>query len=204
MVPKRRFRQEALAARREIGPEERALKSEAVSGRIMSLHLLRPGATVCFYLATPDEVETRPLVVEALEAGCRVLLPKVAEGGNLELYPVEDLSSQLEAGPFRIEEPIGGSAEPVNPGSVDCFIVPGVGFDTSGRRCGFGRGYFDRLLASRASGALVVALAFECQITSALPADDHDVLMDIICTEEMIYDCRSQAAGLQVEPQRRG
>ncbi len=128
------------------------------------------------------------------------MLPKVAEGGNLEIYAIEDLSSQVALGPFGIEEPVGGSAGPVPPGSVECFIVPGVPFDTSGRRCGFGRGYFDRLLARRASGALVVALAFECQITPVLPADEHDVLMDIICTEKRIYDCRTPTAGPQVEP----
>lgn len=199
MVPKRKFRREALDLRRKISREQRDRWSDAVAERVRALNLLEPEATVCFYMATPEEVETRPLVAEALEKGCRVVLPKVAEGGRLELYPVEDPATQLEAGPFGIQEPMGGSAEPVSAGSVDCFFVPGVAFDTSGRRCGFGGGYFDRLLARRARGSLVVALAFECQMTPDLPAYDHDVIMDIICTEKKTYHCRRSTTEPRVD-----
>jgi 5-formyltetrahydrofolate cyclo-ligase len=141
------------------------------------------------------------LANKALEVGCRVVLPKVSVWGDLELYLVENLSSEVKVGSFGIEEPTGGSIGAVPPELVDCFIVPGVAFDTTGCRLGFGLGYFDRLLARRAPGAVVVALAFECQIRTDLPAEKHDVFMDFICTEERILDCRRQSDRTRAVPE---
>jgi 5-formyltetrahydrofolate cyclo-ligase len=154
-------------------------------------------------MATAEEVETRPLVEKALEAGCRVVLPRVSPEGGLLLYPVEDLSTDLEPGAFGIEEPCLDGRAPVEPEEVDCFVVPGVAFDESGRRCGRGRGFYDRLLARRSSGALTVGLAFECQMEPAVPAEKHDVALDFICTERRTIQCRrlSQEPGACPRPQ---
>lgn len=195
MVPKTRARKEALALRRKMSPEERSFASEAVARGLLNLELIRPGETVCFYMATPEEVETRALVTKALEVGCTVVLPKVVGNDHMELYQVEDLRSQVVLGSFGIEEPLVESAAPVPPESVDLFVVPVVAFDLTGRRCGSGRGYFDRVLTRRASGSLVIALAFECQLQPSLPAEDHDVPMDFICTDKRIIHCRGQSVG---------
>jgi len=201
MMPKAGFREAARLRRSQMSPEERRRSSEAVSQRLSRLDVIRPEATVCFYLATAEEVETRPLVGRALEVGCRVVVPRVAAEGRLELYPIEALEGQVELGAFGIEEPRLGAASPLEAEAVDCFIVPGVAFDPSGRRCGTGRGYFDRLLSRRAPESVVVALAFECQLQPALPAEEHDVPMDFICTERRILDCRRQSGGPLPEPQ---
>ena len=200
MMPKAGFREAARLRRSQMSPEERRRSSEAVSQRLSRLDVIRPEATVCFYLATAEEVETRPLMARALEVGCRVVVPRVAAEGLLGLYPIEALEGQVELGAFGIEEPRLGAAPPIEVEAVDCFIVPGVAFDPSGRRCGTGRGYFDRLLSRRAPESVVVALAFECQLQLALPAEEHDVPMDFICTERRILDCRRQSGGPFPEP----
>lgn len=201
MEPKTDLREKALADRRRMSPKERSKKSRAVAEMFLGLGLLRPEATVGFYLAAWDEVETRPLVQRAIETGCAVVLPRVSVNGDLELYQVRDLSSELEVGSFGLEEPVRVSNASMPVEMVECFVVPGVAFDTSGRRLGFGLGYFDRLLARRTEDSLVVALAFECQITPAVPAHEHDISMDIICTEERVIDCRGQSLKPQVVSQ---
>lgn len=201
MRPKSNLREKALADRRRFSSKERSRKSRAVAEEFSRLGLLRPGATVGFYLATWDEVETRPLVKQAIASDCTVVLPRVAVDGELELYQVRDLSSQVEVGSFGIEEPIRGTKASLPVELVDCFVVPGVAFDPSGHRLGFGLGYFDRLLARRTEESLVVALAFECQIMPAVPALEHDILMDIICTEERVIDCREQSVKPRVVSQ---
>ncbi len=201
MATKTRLRKASLARRRRLTPEERVRKSQAIAERFWGLEVLHPEATACFYLARPEEVETRPLISGAMAAGCRVVVPKVSAAGRLALYTVDDLHRQTGRGPFGVDEPLGSTSSEVAPESVDCFVVPGVAFDASGRRCGFGEGYFDRLLSRRAPEAPVVALAFECQLLPAVPADEHDVLMDFICTEDRVLDCRRQSGRPQVASQ---
>ncbi len=199
MGPKTRFREAARARRRQMSPQERRAKSALVAERVAGLGVIRPGATLCFYLATNEEVDTRSLVARALADGCRVVVPRVAAEGRLELYAIEDIEADVEIGAFGVEEPSAGAAGPIEAEAVECFIVPGVAFDPSGHRCGSGRGYFDRLLASRSPGSVIAALAYECQLQPALPADEHDIPMDFICTEKRVLDCRGQSRGERAE-----
>ena len=63
-------------------------------------------------------------------------------------------------------------------------------FDRRGNRLGYGGGFYDRFLANRAPRALRVGLAFACQISDApLPAEAHDMPLDLLVTEGGILRC---------------
>ena len=65
---------------------------------------------------------------------------------------------------------------------IDVFLVPALVFDTRGYRLGRGLAFYDRLL-SKASG-LKVGVAASYQITTQLlPVGDHDIPMDVVCTD---------------------
>jgi 5-formyltetrahydrofolate cyclo-ligase len=66
---------------------------------------------------------------------------------------------------------------------VDLVIVPGVCFDRSGNRLGYGAGYYDILLSHVKDKIPFVALAYEEQLVDTIPAEDHDVRVDIIVTD---------------------
>lgn len=74
------------------------------------------------------------------------------------------------------------NAQAVTP---DIIIVPGLGFTKDGRRLGRGKGFYDRYLES--SSAVKVGIAFDHQLESDIPTDDHDVLMDFVVTDKNIY-----------------
>ena len=63
------------------------------------------------------------------------------------------------------------------------MLVPGLAFDRHGGRLGFGKGYYDRLLLA-AGDAVKIGLGYSFQILKTLPADAHDVKMDLIMTEK--------------------
>lgn len=80
----------------------------------------------------------------------------------------------------------------VLPQVLDIVLVPGSAFSlTSGHRLGYGKGFYDRLLA-RAPQALKVGLCFDVQIfdTDAFPADPHDIALDALVSESGIRDLR--------------
>jgi 5-formyltetrahydrofolate cyclo-ligase len=58
---------------------------------------------------------------------------------------------------------------------IDCILVPGLGFDKFNTRLGYGKGYYDRLLAS-AGSILTLGIGFKEQFSSEpLPKDPWDI-----------------------------
>jgi 5-formyltetrahydrofolate cyclo-ligase len=76
---------------------------------------------------------------------------------------------------------------------MDCFVLPGLAFEPQGFRLGFGRGYYDHLLASARTDAWRIALAFSFQMTSRLPREEWDVPMHRIVTETGVIRCNQSA-----------
>ena len=119
------------------------MRSAPSSKRCLRLPLAR---TVLLTLPFRSEWDTRPLAVDALRAGKRVVIPRVDRVARmLRLHAVADLDADVVAGYLGIPEP-RETLPVVEPGDVDWVLVPGVAFDAAGRRLGYGGGFYDRLL----------------------------------------------------------
>ena len=93
----------------------------------------------------------------------------------------EDLA-RIVAGYRGLPEP-DARCERVAASSIDWVLVPGIAFDRSGGRLGYGGGYYDRLLPALPARAARVAGAFSAQIVDAVPSAPHDITMDTVVTE---------------------
>jgi 5-formyltetrahydrofolate cyclo-ligase len=94
-----------------------------------------------------------------------------------------------------------GIPEPVtdpccNVEEIDLIIVPGVAFDETGGRIGYGGGYYDRLLPRVKGLRPIVALAYEEQIYDDLPRAEHDIEMDIVLTDRKTIRVIKEEEGL--------
>lgn len=189
---KKAIRARLLLQRNSLSREERRNKSEAISERVLSASEFAAAQTVHFYLASKAEVQTERMIEEALRRGKRVVVPVVTPQTNgMTLSELIDSHpSRLQLGPFDILEPRPAFRKTVDPRRVDLWIIPGVCFDEAGNRLGFGRGYYDRLLAG-ASGKKI-GVAFEFQIVPRLPAEPTDHPVDQIITEMRTIDCRGE------------
>jgi len=142
--------------------------------------------TVIFYAAFRSEVATRALMEESLMREKRVVLPKVnREGHTLMLYEVKTMD-ELTPGYMGIPEPLQLDERRVGIDDADLVVIPGAGFDSAGNRLGYGAGYYDSLLSQRTRTSPVIALAYEEQIVDAIPAEQHDVKVDIIVTDKRV------------------
>jgi 5-formyltetrahydrofolate cyclo-ligase len=95
-------------------------------------------AILC-YAPIVGEVDLLPLLEEALREGKAVALPRyVAAEGTYRAFEVSHLEGDCAPGKFGITEPAAHCPEmPLK--RLDLALVPGVGFDLSGRRLGKGR-----------------------------------------------------------------
>ena len=189
---KRKIRLRALARRRRnrLKPDEVRAKSLEITRRVLLLSLWQQAQVVLGYCSFNSEVETRFLLEDALEQGKRVVLPRVnKDQGVLDLYYVEGLDGEwVGPGTWKIPEPRPERCQPADKGDIDLILVPGVAFDTTGGRLGYGGGYYDRLLHSLREDQQrrAVGLAFEDQIVEDVPLSFFDFRVPIIVTNRRV------------------
>ena len=137
--------------------------------------------TVAVTTALPFEPPTQP-TVDALRArGDRVIAPRVLPERQLGWLEITDATTWAP-GPFGIAEPTG---TPLADGlaAADVVIAPALMIDAAGIRLGQGGGYYDRALAAvDRSRTLVIGVVFDDEVVEALPADEHDMAVDIVVT----------------------
>jgi 5-formyltetrahydrofolate cyclo-ligase len=184
---KRELRRSVLRRRDSLPEDARRAKSRAIAGRVMALSEIRSARTVMAFWSFGSEVDTAALIEALHGAGKRVVLPRV-EGRDLAAAVYEP-GDPTAAASFGAMEPT--SAEVVGPNEIDVVIAPGVAFDRSGGRVGYGGGFYDRFLRTVGADVPAIAVAFAVQVVEEVPRAEHDRLMDVLVTEDEVIDLRA-------------
>ncbi len=188
MTGKAAVRQAALAARS--AERDRDDKNRRIGERLLERAEFRRARVVSFYVGVGDEVPTQPLIEQTLRQGTAVAVPRT-HGGDLALYRITGLE-ELAPAAFGLLEPVAAVlADPARqcpPEAVDLYVVPGLAFDPAGGRVGYGKGYYDRLLARARPGTPFIALAYRSQVFSEVPVGPGDIRMTTVLTESEVYE----------------
>lgn len=181
---KRAVRTTVLARRDAMSAEQRAGASEAIAARFLGLEPVRRARTVMVFWSFGSEVSTGPVITALHERGITVVLPAIVRG---ELQPRTWAPGEpLTTTSFGAEEPASGTV--VDPVSIDVIAVPAVAFDRTGRRLGYGGGYYDRFLPSTGPSCLRVGVGFATQLVDGdLPAGAFDLRVDLVVTETQVH-----------------
>jgi 5-formyltetrahydrofolate cyclo-ligase len=181
---KRALRREMGARRAALPESERRARSEAASARLLGLpELASLGAgdgpwTIAGYVAAKGEIDPAPALATAAAAGAVVALPRV-DSQRLRFHRAD--AGPLVPGAFGLLEPAATAPEvPID--ALDVVIVPGLAFDSEGRRVGFGGGFYDRTFGDR-GGATLVGFSYDFQVVPRCPASDGDVPVDVVVTD---------------------
>lgn len=142
------------------------------------------------YAAVRSELDCTPALIAARRHGCHTLYPRVRRDAGLDFIPVKDELSQLHSSRWGLREPCGVGV-PLS--VIDVILVPGLRFDRYGGRLGFGGGYYDRVLAWRASSSPRAMLCGVCEVgmlgAGRLPTEPHDQRVDAVMTPYGIISC---------------
>jgi 5-formyltetrahydrofolate cyclo-ligase len=179
---KRAMRTAVVGLRDALSPDERAVASRSIAARIVALPAWAAGSVVLVTLPFRSEWDTTLVARAALDAGKRVVVPRVDTVARvLLLHAVDALPGSVAPGYRGIPEP-HPDAPLVDPAAIEVAIVPGVAFDATGRRLGYGGGYYDRLLPLLRADVARIAGAFDVQVVDRVPAAAHDLAVDVIVT----------------------
>ncbi len=183
-VDKRQLRKNVLAARDGMAQEEREKAAVLLTERICGHQWFYLSDTVLAFVSYGSEIDTTEIIMEALRLGKKVYVPKV-EGEDMNFYRIEDMS-QLTEGYKGILEPDGESEcyeyrEEVAKNSL--MLMPGAVFDRMRNRIGYGKGFYDRFLATKPELQLhTIGVGYQCQMVEELPAEDWDIKpYQVIC-----------------------
>lgn len=175
------------AKRRTLSQTEQIRRSRSAAAQIFGLSAYQNAETVFLYAAVNGEVGTDPIARQALADGKQIAYPVCGKNGRMDFYRVHALSELRPQGFLRIPEPPARPECLVTPSAAhpSIMIVPGVAFDPSRNRLGYGGGYYDRYLSvHRENLSLTVGLAYPFQLIPGLPVSEFDQKPDCLILAE--------------------
>ena len=145
--------------------------------RIQVLHTFLP-------IQKQREINTW-LIIERLKKEhpqIQIAIPKMNnQTAQLEHYFFEGME-QLKNNMWEIPEPVKGVPAPTE--KIDAVLVPLLAFDSHGHRVGYGRGFYDRFLASCGPGCMKIGLSFFDREEKIHGINKKDIALDLIITPE--------------------
>ena len=187
MMSKQHLRSELLAQRLALPTALCTEASIQAQKRVVGLAAFQRAKTIVLYASKANEVQTDLLFDVARHASKTILYPKVAHD-TLHYEVVADRTNLISGHYGILEPPVATIATLYD---VDVIIVPGVAFDQTGHRLGFGKGYYDRALMQKSPQTLLIGLCHNFQLVDQLPHEAHDIPMDIIVTDHQVVRVRT-------------
>lgn len=182
MTEKNLLRKKITAQRKSLSDEERKIFSHEIIKKFLATDIYKNSSSIMAYMSMPEEIQLKEFFDDAFDKKKILSIPFIVERGIIQPVILRNFDS-LEVGEFKILTVKKNLREFINAEKIDLIIVPGVAFDIHGNRLGMGGGYYDRFLKT-AEHAKKISLAFDFQIVENVPAENHDIPVDLIITEK--------------------
>ncbi|XP_068193483.1 5-formyltetrahydrofolate cyclo-ligase [Antennarius striatus] len=148
---------------------------------------------IAVFVSMDDEVCTEEIIKDVFKWGKSCFIPRYESNSNhmdmLKLNSLQDMQT-LPLTAWSIRQPSeedSSREEALAAGGLDLILMPGLGFDRSGRRLGRGKGfydtYLDRCIRHPQGKPYTIGLAFKEQLCQDIPVGNTDVLID-----EVLFD----------------
>ena len=175
-MKKELLRKEMLALRKNI--ENKEQKDAIILNTLVSQPFYKNAQTVMTYISYNGEVDTKNLIEKMILDKKTMSAPVCISKSEMAARSFCDFS-ELSIGAYGILEPFGEVMT-----DFDLIIVPGVAFNDSLHRIGYGAGYYDRFL--KGNKAVKAGLFYEAQKCEFFE-NPTDQPLDYIITEKAIY-----------------
>lgn len=185
VMSKKEIRTKIKGIRGNMDAGEVEYKSTIAAKFFLKSEFYRTSSVLMLYMPLGKETDTRCILEKALEDGKKIALPVTEERTGVIIPKAFDADTLLEKGGFSVVEPKNTCI--VEKSEIDVVVVPGIAFDKSGTRLGFGKGCYDMFLAG--INAVKIGFCYDFQVQDKIPADLHDIKMDALVTEKGICTC---------------
>ncbi|MGM7701987.1 5-formyltetrahydrofolate cyclo-ligase [Pseudalkalibacillus sp. Hm43] len=172
----------------ELTPDVRANETEQIRQQLFATDQWKQAATIGVTVSRGNEIDTYPIIEKAWSEGKTVAVPKChAKDYSMDFRKLESFD-QLEVVYFGLREPIVEKTTQIEPNEMGLLIVPGLLFDKSGYRVGFGGGFYDRYL-DRFTGT-TVSLLHSVQLHDEIPRESFDQPVDFLIFPDRVHQTK--------------
>lgn len=168
-----------------IPPQKKFEMDAQIHVRLLSFHEYVKCSTMFTYVSKKSEVDTINIIKSSLDIGKKVAVPKCnCEDNSMDFYYIRSFED-LSLSSFNILEPVTTKCELVEnyPNDSVC-LVPGLVFDISGFRVGYGKGYYDRFLGTYEG--YTVGLCYSNFLIETVPQSKLDKAVKILVTDKNV------------------
>lgn len=145
---------------------------------------------IAAFLPTSTEPPITQFLTEFIAAGGWCAVPESGVDGGLSWHTLDvGFDSNLTHDSEGM--PVPSRPNPTQLVDIDVILVPAAAVDLGGSRLGWGKGYYDRFLATIDGSAMVIAIVFDSDVVEEIPVEPHDKPVNLIVTERDIYRARS-------------
>ncbi|TKS70353.1 5-formyltetrahydrofolate cyclo-ligase [Collichthys lucidus] len=149
---------------------------------------------IAVFVNMDDEVRTEEIIKDVFRLGKSCFIPRYESRSShmdmLKMKSLQDIQT-LPLTSWNIRQPAEDDKsreEALATGGLDLILMPGLGFDRSGKRLGRGKGFYDtyleRCIRHPKGKPYTIALAFKEQLCQEIPVGDNDVLIDEVLFED--------------------
>ena len=175
---KKILRKQVLQELKSLSKEKKQSINDWLTDQLLQHPFYKEVKTIATYLSFPHEFQTARLIEQAQKDGKTILIPKTYPQGKMDFVLYEP--EKLERNSFGLLEP-QGEFTILEPSQIDLIHVPGLAFNPSKYRIGYGGGYYDRYLEHFLGPT--ISTIYPCQIQDFQP-DSHDIPVE----EGLIYE----------------
>ncbi|MDD3141984.1 MAG: 5-formyltetrahydrofolate cyclo-ligase [Lachnospiraceae bacterium] len=180
MGTKQDIRKNCMCKRELLSPEERINKSNVIAKKVIEHPLFIKANTIYCYIDCKSEVMTHQIIETAWLMNKKVAVPRVLnKQREMEFYYINTFED-LEPGYFGLLEPLQSMQKADEEDAL--VIIPCVGFDLALNRLGYGKGFYDKYLATHKLLDKIM-IAYTTQCVTCIPAESMDIKPDIVITE---------------------
>jgi 5-formyltetrahydrofolate cyclo-ligase len=144
---------------------------------IKTIHIYLP-------IRSKAEIDTWRLVHGLWAKNIRVVAPAMDSHKNTISSMLLTKDTQLVENEWKIPEP--SHSPEIDEKEIDAVVVPLLAFNKKGYRVGYGKGYYDRFLASMNPKILKIGLSFFPPVDQISDIDPWDIPMDFCITPDSI------------------
>ncbi|XP_033964797.1 5-formyltetrahydrofolate cyclo-ligase [Pseudochaenichthys georgianus] len=177
-----------------LSDEEKLRQSSVLSKQLFRHPKYVSCKRIAVFLSMHDEVRTEEIIRDVFKCGKSCFIPRYESSSNhmdmLQLRSLQDMET-LPLTAWNIQQPAAEDSsreEALSAGGLDLILMPGLGFDSLGKRLGRGKGFYDtyleRCMKHPKGKPYTIALAFKEQLLPEIPVDDNDVLIDEVLYEK--------------------
>ncbi len=197
---KNKLRREIKERRDSLPIDGKKAADAAIIERIAASEAFLAAGAILLYAPHGSEINLLPLVRTARREGKLVAFPRCNTETHTMQFLILSPEARLTPGAYGIPEP--PTDAPICPmDETTLCILPGLTFDPTGARLGYGAGYYDRFLTD--FPGVRAGAVYENLAVREVPTEPHDIPIELLFTETRTHVCAKMPIPVKKESEEK-